>query len=60
VRINGSGKSTEIVEGTLDGYLKHHVKRLTAGWIAALLEKACVVTIDRTPPAHVSAAMRTC
>jgi len=52
VRINGSGKSQHIVEGTLDGYLKRHVNRLTAGWIAALLERARVVTIDRTRPAH--------
>jgi hypothetical protein len=58
LRINGSGKSTEIVEGTLDGYLKQHVKRLTAGWVAALLEKAGVVTIDRKPPAYISAAIR--
>jgi hypothetical protein len=57
VRVNGSGKSTEIVEGTLDGYLKQHTKRLTAGWVAALLEKASVVTIDRKPPAHISAAL---
>jgi hypothetical protein len=55
VPINGSGKSQDIVEGTLDGYLKQYVNRLTAGWVAALLEKAGVVTIDRTPPAHVKA-----
>lgn len=58
VRINGSGKSQDIVQGTLEGYLKLHVNRLTAGWIAALLEKAGVVTIDRTRPAHVSAVAR--
>ena len=58
VRINGSGKSQNIVQGTLDGYLKGHVNRLTAGWIAALLEKAGVVTVDRTRPAHVSAAVK--
>jgi hypothetical protein len=57
VRINGSGKSQEIVAGTLDGYLKQHVNRLTAGWIAALLEKAGVVEIDRSPPACVRAAI---
>jgi len=57
VPINGSGKSQHIVEGTLDGYLKRHVNRLTAGWIAALLEKAGVVTIDRTSPAHVGVAV---
>jgi len=58
VRINGSGKSQHIVQGTLDGYLKRHVNRLTAGWIAALLEKAGVVAIDRTRPAHVSVVPR--
>jgi len=53
VPINGSGKSQDIVHGTLDGYLKTHVNRLTAGWVAVLLEKAGVVEIDRTPPASV-------
>ena len=53
VPINGSGKSQYIVSGTLDGYLKAHINRLTAGWVAALLEKAEVVDIERTAPAHV-------
>jgi hypothetical protein len=53
LRINGSGKSTTIVRGTLDGYLKEHVNRLTAGWVAVLLEKAGVVQIDRRRPAKV-------
>jgi hypothetical protein len=55
VRINGSGKSQAIVEGTLDGYLKKHVNRLTAGWVAALLEKAEVARIDRSRPASIRA-----
>lgn len=54
VRINGSGKDQRIVPGTLDGYLKVHVNRLTAGWVAALLERAGILTIDRRRPAHVS------
>ena len=29
--------------GTLDGYLKKYIKRATAGWVAALLERAGVV-----------------
>jgi hypothetical protein len=39
VRIGGC-RSSRIVPGTLDGYLKKHVNRDTAGWIAALLERA--------------------
>ena len=58
VPINGSGKDQLIVEGTLDGYLKGHVNRLTTGWVATLLEKAGVVTIDKRPPARVSAAVK--
>lgn len=53
IRINGTGKSTEIISGTLDGYLKKHVNRLTAGWIASILEKANVVIMDRSRPAFV-------
>ena len=55
IRINGSYRSQRIVEGTLDGYLKKYVNRVTAGWIAALLEKAGVVVIDRSRPAYVRA-----
>lgn len=40
-------------EGTLDGYLKQHVKRATAGWVAAVLEEAGIVDLDRGRPAHV-------
>jgi hypothetical protein len=39
--------------GTLDEYLKKHIKRATAGWVAALLEAAGVVEIDRRRPARV-------
>lgn len=46
-----------IVFALLGGYLKQHVKRLTAGWSAALLDKASAVTIDKKPPAHMSAAL---
>ena len=55
VLINGSGKSQRIVRGTLDGYLKRHVNRLTAGWVAALLERAGVAIIDRS---HRAACVR--
>lgn len=53
VRINGSGKDTSIVQGTLDGYLKQHVNRLTAGWVAVLLEKSGLIRIHRERPASV-------
>jgi hypothetical protein len=53
VRINGSGKSTRIVPGTLDGYLKGHINRVTAGWVAVLLEKSGVAIIERSHPAFV-------
>lgn len=44
----GSKYETEGAEGTLDGYLKAFVNRATAGWVAAVLEVAGVVEIDRT------------
>jgi hypothetical protein len=39
--------------GTLDGYLKQCVKRATAGWVAALLERAGLVEVARSRPAKV-------
>ena len=38
---------TSAVSGTLDAYLKCFINRATAGWVAALLERAGVVQIDR-------------
>lgn len=58
VRINGSGKDVSIVTGTLDGYLKQHVNRLTAGWVAVLLERAGVIRINRGRPATVRPTTR--
>jgi hypothetical protein len=49
----GSKYETEGVAGTLDAYLKGCVKRATAGWVAAVLEAAGVVEIDRRRPATV-------
>jgi len=40
-------------ETTLDGYLKQFIKRATAGWVAAVLEQAAVVEIDRGHPSRV-------
>jgi hypothetical protein len=39
--------------GTLDEYLKQHVKRQTANYVAVLLDGAGVVELDRSRPARV-------
>jgi len=49
----GSVYDTTAASGTLDAYLKRFINRATAGWVAALLEKAGVVQIDRTRPSRV-------
>jgi hypothetical protein len=49
----GSRYDTSADPATLDGYLKRHLKRATAGWIAAVLERAGVVEVDRGRPARV-------
>ena len=48
----GSRFDTAADPSTLDGYLKRHIKRATAGWVAAVLEHAGVVEIDRGRPAR--------
>lgn len=55
VRITGTGYSTQVDATTLDGYLKGWVRRATAGWVAAVLEHAGVVEIDRGRPMRVAA-----
>lgn len=52
----GSKYDVTATEGTLDAYLKQHVNRATAGWVAVLLERAGVLHIDRNPPATVRLA----
>ncbi len=49
----GSRYETVADRRTLDGYLKGCIKRATAGWVAALLERAGIIEIDRQPPARV-------
>ena len=49
----GSKFDTRADSTTLDGYLKGHIKRATAGWVAAVLESAGIVEIDRGRPAKV-------
>jgi hypothetical protein len=46
----GGVYSTDGTPGSLDAHLKTFLKRATAGWIAVVLEKAGVITVDRTPP----------
>lgn len=52
VRI-GSKYETTADPGTLDAYLKGFVNRATGGWVAALLEYARVIEIDRGGPLSV-------
>lgn len=49
----GSVYSTGSPEGSLDEHLKTFLKRATAGWVAVVLEKAEVITIDRARPARI-------
>jgi hypothetical protein len=49
----GSVYSTDSHPGSLDEHLKSYLKRATAGWVAAVLEKAAVITIDRSRPARI-------
>ena len=49
----GSLYSTDSHPGSLDEYLKHFLKRATAGWVAVVLERAGVLAIDRSQPARV-------
>jgi hypothetical protein len=49
----GSLYSTDGTPGSLDAHLKAFTKTATAGWIAVVLEKAAVITVDRTRPAHI-------
>ena len=49
----GSKYETTADARTLDGYLKGYMKRATAGWVAAVLERAGVIEIDRSRPARV-------
>jgi hypothetical protein len=39
--------------GSLDEHLKRYTKTATAGWVAVVLEKAAVITIDRSRPARI-------
>jgi hypothetical protein len=49
----GSSYSTDSARGSLDEHLKKFLKRATAGWVAVVLEKAGVITVDRMRPARI-------
>jgi len=49
----GGRFATQTAPGSLDSYLKNHMKRATAGWVAVVLEAAGLVEIDRRRPARV-------
>ena len=49
----GSSYSIDGTPGSLDAHLKTCLKTATAGWIAVVLEKARVITVDRTRPARI-------
>jgi hypothetical protein len=49
----GTMYSTESVPGSLDAHLKTFLNRATAGWVAVMLEKAEVITVDRVRPARI-------
>lgn len=49
----GSKYEMEGEAGTLDGYLKDHIKVTTAGWVARVLEEAGVIELDYGRPLRV-------
>ena len=49
----GSVYSIDSPQGSLDQHLKRYLKTATAGWVAVVLEKASVITVDRSRPAHI-------
>ena len=49
----GSLYSTDSQPGSLDEYMKHYLKRATAGWVAVVPERAGVLVINRSRPACV-------
>ncbi len=49
----GSVYSADSAQGSPDEDLKRYLKQATAGWEAVVLEKAAVITIDRSRPAPI-------
>lgn len=48
----GGVYSVDGTPGSLDEHLKGFLKTATAGWVAVVLEKAAVISIDRSRPAR--------
>jgi hypothetical protein len=53
VRISSTYSTSSHHPGSLDEHLKRYTKTATAGWVAVVLEKAAVITIDRSRPARI-------
>lgn len=49
----GTVYSIDSKPDTLDWYLKQHIYRATAGWLASILEASGIVEIDRNKPQRV-------
>lgn len=49
----GSVYSTDAKPGTLDAYMKKHLHRATAGWVASVLAESGLVEIDPERPVRV-------
>ena len=49
----GGVYSTDSPRCSLDQHLKRYLNRAAAGWVAVVLEKAAVITVDRSRPAHI-------
>lgn len=49
----GGAYSIDSQPVSLDGHLKKFLQRATANWVAVVLEKAAVITIDRSRPARI-------
>jgi hypothetical protein len=53
VRIGSVYFTGSHLPGSLDEHLKRYTKTATASWVAVLLERAAVITIDRSRPARI-------
>jgi hypothetical protein len=45
----GQSYRTVAEEGTVDGFLKQHIRRATANWVVAVLDRARLVEVDTRP-----------
>ena len=54
----GANRDVQGDQQAFDGYLKRHVKRQTADYIAVVLERAGLVELDRERPARIRSLIR--